>query len=397
LHVAFHFDADAIRTKYKVPYHFPILEKIFRTLLDSDFNYTHIKIANGNLFFQEYLGSNRNQESIKSLSEGLLGIHFPVWRDVDERFLESVFSKQVFVVALEGLNFRLRDILFSSLKEEDSYLGAIQIYGANKVHWDLYNQSLIPQYRYIDKELRIFYSSFDEDYEENKDSDLKAHWRRLPFKSIRWENLGARHTALDAYDSFKHAKRLAALSDILSDHLLQLVDDVLLRTGDLDANLQNELYSALRTFSSAQTISDIAQVAISCRRFIESLADTLYTTFEDKEPLLDSQGKPFKENPYLTKYYRYIKERLGTLEKERKLVLVGLEDLDGRIRRVNDLANKGLHHEVSSSDLNRLLLAMVIVIYDVISLAPPPMELPLKPHEGEFMKLVDAVRDEHGI
>src|SRR5205809_758610 len=210
LNIALHFDKDAIRTRNKkVPYYLVILEKVFRTLLDGDFNSVHSKISYGDLLVWEYIGHRGDEETLKRVLDGLLGVDFSVWRDIDQKFYESIFSKEIAVVALECLKLRVRNALLSSFKQESSYLGAIQIYGANKVHYDLYNQGLSLGYRYIDKELRIFYSNPDGD---DKDLGLEAQWSTLPFKSIRWEYSGERYTALDIYDSFEHAKRLAALN-----------------------------------------------------------------------------------------------------------------------------------------------------------------------------------------
>ena len=389
MNIAFHFDINAIRTEYKAPYYLPILGKLFQTLLDESSSYTHLKIFSGDLLIWEHIQYGTDEESLNKVLEGILGVHFPVWRDIDEKFYQAIFSTSIAVVALEGVSSRVRDTLLSVFKKEDSYLGAIQIYGANRLHWNLYNQALIPQYRYIDKELRILYSSLNDD---DKDIGLEEHWRMFPFKSIHWEDIGAWHSIFDTYTSFEHAKRLAALSDTLSDHLLQLVDDVILRIGDLDAKLQSELYSALRTFNLAQTSSDFAQVATSCRRFIEFLADTLYLTLNDATPLLNKEGKPFLNNPYMEKYRRYVAAKLVDFKTEKKFVLIGLEDLDKRLRNLNDFANKGLHQEIISSlDLNRLLIATITITYDLLSLAPPPMELPLEPYEGELIKLFEEV------
>jgi len=381
LNIALHFNTDGIYKRYgRVPYFLPVLEGIFRTLLGSESSKVHTKIYTGDLLVSEYPQFLKDSETKYNFLQGILGTQFSIWREVRQNFAETIFSSEVCVVALEGVNSYIRSLLIDTFRNEDYFLGAIQIYGANQIHWALYNQLLIPQYRYINGELRIFYSELDGD---ELDFPLEKHWKeRLLFKSVTWEDLGVRHSVFDKYTSYKHAKRLAELGDLLSDHLLQLADDILLRTGDINASLQEELYAGFDRFKLSQTPSDIAQVALSCRRFIETLADTLYSSFKDNEPLVSKDGKPYSFNPYMEKLKRYIKYKKSSSKTETQFLISGLEDLERRIRKVNDLVNKGVHEKMSISllDMDRLLVAMVTVTYDLLSLDAPPIKLPIETH-----------------
>jgi len=49
-----------------------------------------------------------------------------------------------------------------------------------------------------------------------------------------------------------------------------------LRLDASDPRLKDTLYSAFRVFERIETTDEIAQVAVSCRRFIAGLADILY-------------------------------------------------------------------------------------------------------------------------
>jgi hypothetical protein len=83
-------------------------------------------------------------------------------------------------------------------------------------------------------------------------------------------------------------------------------------------------------------------------------------------------------------------------ERERKLVVVQLEDIDWRMHRVNDLANKGLHDNISRSGLQRLLIALTVVPYDLLSLAPPPLQVPMAPHGGGIDKFAKRMIERLG-
>jgi hypothetical protein len=377
LNIAFHFDADLIRDEYKIRYDFPVLKAIFQSLLESNFHNLHLKIFVGDLLTYGH-PLTKDKKSLNYLIDGLLGLHFSIWRDIDQRFVNSLFTKSIFVVAIEGLSGQSRDHLLKRLKEEKSYLGSLQIYGANVIHWDLYQQSLIPRYRYINRDLRIFYSKDDDidGGDDDKDDGLEHYWRRtLNFDSVTWENLGYRYSVFDVYDSFEQAKRLAELGDILSDRLLQLADDLLMRTGDLNPKLQNTLLSAFRTFYIIQTSEDIAQVALSCRRFLKHLADTLYPPRSEKV-----EGREVNDAKYRNRLWAYIKARFNETQKD--ALLFGFEDLGKRIDKIDELANKGLHDKISTIEVDRLLIALITVTHDLLSLAP----LPLSPSSEPFFR-----------
>ena len=280
MNIAFHFDADLIRIEHPgIPYHLPILEKLFGSLLAVHFINLNLKIFEGDLLVYEYI-YHANEDKITNLINGFVGTQFRTWREISrDRLREALLSSRVYVVLLEGISNHMRDYLSHIFKTESSYLGAIQILGVNNIQWAFYNRDLSPHYRYVNKELRIFYTMGDED---SRDDGLERHWKQLPFQTVQWENLQARHTVFDAYETYDHSKLLVRLSEILSGRLSQLAEDVLLRIGDLNPKLQQILYAAFKTFYSAQTSEEFSQVALSCRRFIESLADTLYPPSEEK-------------------------------------------------------------------------------------------------------------------
>src|SRR5205823_9703737 len=121
---------------------------------------------------------------------------------------------------------------------------------------------------------------FYREFEEREGADTKDLGRAGDLERqgyhVAWEDIGVRWTVFDAYQSYEHAARLADLETYLSEHLARVADEILLRVASLDPRLRDELYAALRTFDRIQTPADVSQVALSCRRIIERLADALY-------------------------------------------------------------------------------------------------------------------------
>lgn len=363
-------------------YHVPILEKLFRSLLTTTFTNLNLKIFEGDL-----LASKVNTDEIISFVDGILGVEFRTWREIDVTKLKNTIkSSTAYVVLLEGLSNHMRDYINRAFEGEKSYIGAIQIIGANSVQWTFYKQYLSPHYRYVDKELRIFYTMDEED----RDDDLEKRWKQLPFQSVQWENLNARHTIFDAYETFDHAVLLVRLNEMLSGRLVQLAEDVLLRLGDLNPQLPTTLYAAFKSFYSLQTSEDFSHVAISCRRFVEQLADTLYPPREEKV-----NGREVNAAKYRNRLWAYVQERINVSKQAKDLVQVSLQDLGSRIDTLYELANKGAHAEIVLLDLDRLLIGLVTVTYDLLSLAPPPMEVPVEPHLPEIYKFIKTL-DEDG-
>jgi hypothetical protein len=382
VNVAFHFNADA--EKYGRYYGKPIQEVFFRLLLSASQEDVHLKIFCGDLLVWQYLG---NAETREKVLEGLLGYDLR-WKDIDpNEFRDALFSKKIYVLAVEGLTPALRDEIHLQLKKDDAYLGAVEIHAANPTHWVLYQHSLIPKYRFFNRELRVFYYALEE--AEGADVvQIPDYLQNLPFRAVAREDLGVRHTIFDAYDSFEHAKRVAQVADSVSEHLAYVVGDVLLRVGDVNPQLIDAMYAMLSAFRSIETEEEVAHVALSCRRFLQGLADVLYPA--RTEPL---QGRELGKEQYINRLWAYAEEKLQ--KGERRLIQAQSEDLGHRIDRIHDLANKGLHARVSRSDAGRLVVALLVAAYDFLSLAEPPPRLPLEPHAEEIDSFVRRLFEWH--
>jgi len=154
---------------------------------------------------------------------------------------------------------------------------------------------------------------------------------------------------------------------------------------------RSELYAAFKTFYSVQTPEEISQVAISCRRFIEGLANTLYPAKNEQV-----KGRDVDAKAYRNRLWAYIEERLDASKQTRDLVKTGLQDLGSRIDKMDKLANKGAHENITLLEVDRLLIALVTVTYDLLSLTPPPAEVPIEPHLSEIYKFIETIDKDRG-
>lgn len=245
-------------------------------------------------------------------------------------------------------------------------LGAIEVDPAIKTHWTLYQKSLVPLSRWVDGNLRLFYRKFEEEQGADvKDTGTAKELERLGFQ-VSWEDIGARRSVLDSYQSFEHAKRLSELQRYILEHLTRVADEILLRISIVQPELKDELHAAFQTFESIETSANVAQVALSCRRFLERLANGLYPP---RKELVN--GKEVGPKQYRNRLWAYAEEKLG--DTEGKAFLSQLDDIGKRIDRLDDLVNKGVHDRIMPSDLHRLIVGLLVVAYDLLALSVPPL------------------------
>ena len=375
---AFHFRPEP--GEYGAVWVQSVQEMLFRCLEASD-GRVHAEIFTGDLLVHNIAGDQTARETIL---EALTGYNPRRWRTIEnEEFAAALFSARVYVLAVQGLSDKLQDIVDAGLRRSSDYLGAIEIVPGNRIHWALYRRSLIPRYRYVDGEIRIYSRKFEElGGADVKDTGAAEDLKRRGFR-VTFEDSGVRHTIFDRYHSFEDFKREASLERYLSELLAGIADEILLRLSASDPRLKDTLYAAFRTFERIETADDIAQVAISCRRFLEGLANMLYPP---QEGLV--RGRKVSAVEYRNRLWAYAEQRLSG--DEQKLAVAQLDDVGRRIDALDRLANKGVHDRISRLGVHRLVVALLVLAYDLLSLTPPPLEAATEPYaEG----LEDIVRD----
>lgn len=142
--------------------------------------------------------------------------------------------------------------------------------------------------------------------------------------------------------------------------------------------------AALTAIESAENAEQFAHVGLSCRRFLERLADALYPARKDR-PGDHKVGRP----EYRNRLWAWVDENLaGTVHE---VAVANLRDLGERIDWADEAANKGVHATITGRDAGRLLIALVLVSADLLSLVPPPAETPLAQYEEGLTAFVDQM------
>ena len=72
---------------------------------------------------------------------------------------------------------------------------------------------------------------------------------------------------------------------------------------------------------------------------------------------------------------------------QQRLLLAQLEDLGNRVERIDQLANKGLHVQITQPDIRRLIAALLVVAYDLLTLCPPLSQSSFEPYSDGIQDL----------
>jgi len=105
----------------------------------------------------------------------------------------------------------------------------------------------------------------------------------------------------------------------------------------------------------------------SCRRVLKSVADRLYPP--TGRVVRDQTGREHKltDDKYLNRLVQYATEAIQH-QASRKLTIANVDDLSARLDALDDLASKGVHEVVSTSEMDQCILQTYLVVGDLLLL-----------------------------
>lgn len=237
----------------------------------------------------------------------------------------------VFGMVFDNMPRELAAELHESLSDHRGYMGTLSVHLEFPPHLALYRNRLPPHYRLQGRRLRSFYSMGNMDgCDEHDLNDMRS----LGYSDLDFEDTGAGRTILDDFDTPRHFARVAAFRSLLSGELAGGEDaayELAMLLEDLSPRLFNALGAAAERLSDAENEEEVAQVALSGRRYLEQLADALYPPTDNLR-----NGRPLTKNAYKNRLWAFVEEAVE--EDASRLSPVGKE-----IDRVVAEANAGLH------------------------------------------------------
>ncbi|MFE1268512.1 hypothetical protein [Streptomyces sp. NPDC058758] len=119
----------------------------------------------------------------------------------------------------------------------------------------------------------------------------------------------------------------------------------------------------------------------SCRRMLESLANVVYPP--KSEPVKDRAGKERQAgaDKYKNRLWLFLDEKVGS-RTSGAVVMATLEDVGNRIDKAYELANKGVHADVSMREVDLCVIQSYLIAGELISLMSEGdgTNQPVEPH-----------------
>lgn len=290
--------------------------------------------------------------------------------------LEETYSKAtVSCCVFQNMTPLVGDPLHAKLYSDPAYLGAMDVDFANTLHLGLFRNSLIEKYRLQGLHCSIFFVMGN-----NEDPDLAEReiFEQYGFE-VNYEDIGARRTVFDTYDTAEHFRRVADFQRIFAgfDELDEnQASDLSLRLEELHPKLFDAFASAARTLERAETEEDFAQSALSGRRLLEALADYLFPPRKERW-----NGRKVGRAEYRNRLWAFIER---TVNEKPMSDPNDLDRLGQELDRLVEFFNTGLHAATSRKRVEAAFRDLAIWLAAVIDLSPAATRLPYLAYEPKL-------------
>ncbi|TCS35622.1 hypothetical protein EDC30_11091 [Paucimonas lemoignei] len=293
----------------------------------------------------------------------------------------------VYCWLFQNITESIAQSLHDQLRGKDSYLGAMDVDFSLPLHLAFFRNKLIEAYRLRGTECAVF---FDMGINEDPDIVVKEGFEEHGFK-VSYEDQGARRTIFDNYDSLEHFKRVESFKSYFSklpgldaDYASDLAHSL----EELHPKLFDAFAAAARTLERAETEEDLAQAALSGRRLLERVADSLFPP-QDK----DWKGRKVGKPQYKNRLWAYVEQALSTNSAPDQAML---DRLGKEADRLIDLFNAGLHANPTREKVELAFRDLVIWLSSVINLNPAGARDPYIPYGDELESFLGSVFSDTG-
>lgn len=353
---------------------YPILERLLgaNELQSAD---RHMRVSVGDI--ATYGVAARSATPVAYLVDLCRMVYLPTKYDrIMRDRLEETYSKAtVCCCVFQNMTPLIADALHPKLTGDPAYLGAMDVDFATPLHLSLFRNSLPEQYRLRGARCSMFYVMGD-----NEDPDLAVReiFERYGFE-VDYEDIGARRTIFDTYDTANHFRRVADFQRIFGGFEgldEDQASDLSLRLEELHPKLFDAFASAARALERAETEEDLAQSALSGRRLIEELANYLFPP--QRAPW---NGRKVGGAEYRNRLWAFIDGSLNEMPGSNPS---NLDNLGNELDRLVELFNSALHAEISRQRVEAGFRDLVIWLAAVIDLSPVATRLPYLAYQPEL-------------
>lgn len=380
MNIAFLFNSD--HEIYNGFYGYPILELILKQCILQNIN-RNMKVSVGDIVTFS-VASQSKTPTYEYFYELNKKVYTPYKFDyLIQPKLENISKKAtIYCLFIQNMPDESALSMNNALKNDDTYLGAMDIDLKNIFHTHFFKKSLILSYRIQGKNCSIFYSMSEN---EDPDSSVKEYFENYGYHVIH-EDIGAVHTIFDEYyDLDEHLSRIQDFKEVflqLPSMNIDILDDLIISLEELHPKLFNAFSALARTYNRIETDEDIAQCSLSGRRILEQIADYLYPPSHEKY-----KGRDVGNAQYKNRLWAYIE----TTVNNNSLDFSNIQRIGKDVDRLIVLFNSGLHSNLKKNDLDYLLEQLVFFIIEIITLSPTAARKPYLAYEeniNDFMKKI---------
>jgi hypothetical protein len=242
---------------------------------------------------------------------------------------------------------------------------------------------MITLYRVEGSTCRIFYSMGEEDARDDKEPlEMGKHG----YTDVAWEDKGAHKTIFDDFDSLEHFKRVAAFREAVTGFIVGGEDEayeLVMVLEDLNPQLFNVLGAAVRALDQAETEEDVAQAAVSGRRYMEKLADVLFPRRD--EPF---KGRKVGKPEYKNRIWAYAEQNTGGDGKRLKV-------LGAEVDRLIVEFNAGLHSEQPKRRIQQAFADVGVLTAGLLALNTSVARQPYLAHQRKIVEFFQQASERH--
>jgi hypothetical protein len=340
----------------------------------------HMKISVGDVLTY---GKYRNQEQFESLmvkvySSGTRALYH------EDRLGDVLGVGTVYALTFENMTVNLAQDLHVALSEDSSYLGVLEVNYAHGPHLALFRNSMIPLYRVEGSTCRVFYSMGEEDSRDDYEIEAMS---KLGFSDVAWEDRGGHGTIFDDYDTLEHFQRIAIFRDVIQGLIEggeDAASELVMVLEDLNPQLFTVLGAAVVALERAENAEDVAQAALSGRRYLEKLADVLFPARDGK-----LNGRRVGKSEYRNRIWAYISENLRAYPER-------VEVLGKEVDRLVEEFNAGLHGDREGPRILKALANAGELTAALLALSSSKSRQPYYAFQKRIVEFLREAAERHG-
>lgn len=167
-------------------------------------------------------------------------------------------------------------------------------------------------------------------------------------------------------DKLKYSGTIKSSFDLLKE----AVDDKFL---EIDPELAEQMMLAFKSISS-DSKEEWSQALTTCRRLLESLADSLYPAHDET-----IEKRTFKQNQYVNRLWQFMHEAIQS-DTNKTLAKAHVDYLGSWLERNNKATNKGVHDEVTQLEATKFVFHIYLMLADLLEYLDDSVVSNTKPH-----------------